>query len=83
MRSGPAPVFDRADDGEAQTRPAIAAGGQGIGLGEVLEQFRLLFCRHADATIRDGKLDPVAAVPHLAHPQRDLALFREFAGIAQ
>jgi hypothetical protein len=26
---------------------------------------------------------PVASVRHLAHPQRDLALFRELAGIAQ
>jgi hypothetical protein len=33
--------------------------GQGISLGEVLEQLRLLFGGQADAGIRDGKLDPV------------------------
>src|SRR5215510_7136949 len=32
-----------AGDGETEPCPAIAARGQGIGLGEVLEQFRLLF----------------------------------------
>jgi hypothetical protein len=37
----------------------------------------------ANAGIRDGQLDPVAAVGHLAHPQGDLALFRELTGIAQ
>jgi hypothetical protein len=37
----------------------------------------------ADAAIRDRELDPVASVPYLAHPQRDLALFRELAGIAE
>src|SRR5215472_15181448 len=30
-----------AGDGKAEPRPAIAPRGQGIGLGEVLEQFRL------------------------------------------
>jgi hypothetical protein len=34
----------------------------------------------ADAGIRDRKLDPVASVRDLAHPQRDLALFRELTG---
>src|SRR5262249_52693180 len=72
-----------AGDSKAEPRPAIAPRGQGIGLGEVLEQFRLLFCGHTDAAVRDGKLDPVAAVRHLAHPQRDLALFRKLAGVAQ
>src|SRR5262249_58714631 len=38
---------------------------------------------HSDAAIRDSKLDPVASVRHPAHVQRDLALFRELAGIAQ
>src|SRR5262249_44974916 len=33
--------------------------------------------------IRDGKLDPIAPVRHLAHPQRGLTLFRKLAGIAQ
>src|SRR5262249_54635634 len=35
------------------------------------------------AAIRDGKLDPVASVRHLAHSQGDLALLRELAGVAQ
>src|SRR5262245_23598738 len=68
---------------KAQAGAAVAARGQGVGLGEVLEQFRLLLGGQADAGIRDRKLDPVASVRHLAHPQRDLALFRELAGIAQ
>src|SRR5262249_20024578 len=72
-----------AREGKAEPRPAVAARGQGIWLGEVLEQLRLLFGGQADAGIRDGKLDPVAAVRHLAHPQRDLALFRELTRIAQ
>src|SRR5262249_55488911 len=52
-------------------------------LREILKQFGLLFGAQADAGIRDGKLDPVTSVRHLAHPQGDLALFRELAGIAQ
>src|SRR5215467_7113771 len=70
-----------AGDGKPEPSAAVAARGQGIGLGEILEQFRLLLCRHADAVIRDGKLDPVASVGHLVHPQRDLALFRELAAL--
>jgi hypothetical protein len=62
---------------------AVAARGERIGLGELLEQFRLLFCREADAAIRDRKLDPVASIRHLAHSERHLAFFRELAGIAQ
>jgi hypothetical protein len=42
----------------------------------------LLQC-HPDAAIRDRELDPVLTVHHLSHPQRDLTLFRELAGIAQ
>src|SRR5262249_13324063 len=72
-----------ARDGKAEPRPAVAARGQGIRLGEGLEQLCLLFGGHADAGIRDRKLDPVAPVRHLAHPQGNLALFRELAGIAQ
>src|SRR4029450_9303588 len=64
-------------------RPTVAARGQGIGLSEVLKQFRLLLRRHADAGIHNGKLDPVASVGHLAYPKGDLALLRELAGIAQ
>jgi hypothetical protein len=35
--------------------------GQGVGLGKILEQFRLLLRGHADAAIRDRKLDLAAA----------------------
>jgi hypothetical protein len=72
-----------AREGKAEPRSAVAARGQGIGLGEFLEQLRLLFGGQADAGIRDGKLDPVASVRHPAHPQGHLALFRELTGIAQ
>jgi hypothetical protein len=47
---------------KAESGSAVASRGQGVRLGEILEQFRLLFCREADAAIRDGKLDPVASV---------------------
>src|SRR5262249_2548704 len=70
-----------AREGKAEPRPAVAARCQGIGLDEVLEQFCLLLRRHADAAIRDRKLDPVAAVRHLAHAQGDLAFFRELTGV--
>src|SRR5262249_45756477 len=72
-----------ARDGEAEARAAVPARGERICLGEVLKQLRLLLRGQADAGVRDRKLDPVAAVRHPAHPQRDLALFRELAGIAQ
>jgi len=39
----------------SEPRPAVAARGERIRLGEFLEQFRLLFRRQADAGIRDGK----------------------------
>ena len=58
-----------AREGKAEPGAAVAARGEGIGLGEFLEQFRLLFGGQADAGIRDGKLNPVASVRHLAHPQ--------------
>src|SRR5262249_1037207 len=66
---------------KAEPGSAVTARGQGIGLGEILEQFGLLLRGHADAAIRDRKLD--ASVPHLSYPQGDLAFFRELAGIAQ
>src|SRR5262249_40809429 len=72
-----------AGDREAQPGAAVAARGQGIGLGEILKQFCLLFRCHADTAIRDRKFDPVAAVRHLTHPQGDLTLLRELAGTAQ
>src|SRR5262249_2366023 len=85
-RRGPAPAHqarELAGDRKAKPRPAVPARGQGIGLGEILKQFRLLLRRHTDAAIRDRKLDPVASVRRLAHAQRDLALLRELAGIAE
>src|SRR5262249_20901301 len=42
-----------------------------------------LLRRHANAAIGNRKLDPVASLRHLAHPQSDLALLGELAGIAQ
>src|SRR5262249_24069098 len=72
-----------ARDGKAEPRPAVTPRCQGIGLREILKQLRKLFRSHADTAIRNGKLDRVAAVCHLAHSQGDLALFSELAGIAQ
>src|SRR5262249_39164522 len=54
-----------------------------IGLGEILKQFGLLLGREPDPGIGDGKLDPVTPVGDLTHAQRDLAVLRELAGIAQ
>src|SRR5260221_9625774 len=51
-----------AREGKAEPRSAVAPRGQGIGLGEFLKKFRLLFGGQADAGIRDGKLDPVTSV---------------------
>jgi hypothetical protein len=47
---------------KAEARPAIAARGQGISLGEVLEQFRLLLGAQADATVGDGKPEALAVM---------------------
>ena len=63
--------------------PPKSLRGRGIGLGELLEQLRLLLRRHADASIGNGKLDPVASIGHPARLQLDLALFGELARIAQ
>jgi hypothetical protein len=40
-----------AREGKAEPRPAVAARGQGIGLGEILEQFRLLLGGEPDAGV--------------------------------
>jgi hypothetical protein len=57
-----------------------------VGLTFPLKRCRLLRCIYrfleADAGIGNCKLDPVASVRHPAHPQGDLALFRELAGVA-
>jgi hypothetical protein len=68
------PVFNEQLEA-SETRTGWTVGG-GI-------QFGLLFGGQADAGVRDGELDPVASVRHLAHPQGDFALFRELTGIAQ
>src|SRR5262249_13916716 len=57
-----------AGDSEAEPRAAVAARRQGIGLGEILKKFCQLLRCHTDAGIGNRKLDPVAAVRHLAHP---------------
>src|SRR5262245_63749845 len=71
-----------ARDGEPKPGAAEALRGRGIGLAELLEQLSLLLRTHADAGVRDGELNPAASVGDLSHPQRDLALFGELAGIA-
>jgi hypothetical protein len=55
-----------AGDGEAQSGAAEPLGGRGVGLGEFLEQLRLLFRRHADAALGNGELDLVPSVGQLA-----------------
>ena len=64
-------------------RAAEALCGRRIGLGESLEQPRLLLRRHADAVIGHGELDPVASVDQPSHLELYLALLCELAGIAQ
>src|SRR5262249_1879623 len=66
--TSPPIMRELARDGKPKPGAAVAARGEGIGLGEVLKQFRLLLRCHADAAVRDGKLDPLASVRHLAHP---------------
>src|SRR5215813_1586381 len=46
-------------------------------------QLRQLLGRHADASIGHAELEPVASVDDLSHPQCDLPLLGELAGIAQ
>jgi len=57
--------------------------GRGIGLAELLEQLGLLRRSHANASVRDGKLDEAAAIAHLACRKLDLARLGELAGIAE
>ena len=72
-----------AGDGKPEPRAAEVLRGRGFGLGEFLEQLRLLLRRHANAGIGDGELDEAAAIVHLACRKLDLACFGELAGIAQ
>jgi hypothetical protein len=51
VSSPPHHARELAGDRKAEPRPAVAARGQGIGLGEILKQFRLLFGGQADAGI--------------------------------
>ena len=62
-----------AGDGEAQSGSAEALRRRGVGLGEFLEQLRLLLGCHADAGVGDGTVrsndrrrSPCAAQPHHA-----------------
>src|SRR5262245_61143585 len=72
-----------AADGEPEPCAAELLRGGCIGLAKFLKQLRLLLERHADAGVGDGQLDEVAAIAHPAPAQRHLALFGEFASIAQ
>src|SRR5262252_7976400 len=72
-----------AREGKAEPRAAEALSGRGIGLGELLEQLRLLLRGHANTGVSDRELDPVATVGDPARPQPDLAFLGELAGIAQ
>src|SRR5262249_43207581 len=72
-----------AGDGEPEPSAAETLRGRGISLAELLEQFCLLLRSHADAAVRDRKLDPAASVGDSARSQRDLTFLGELAGIAQ
>ena len=72
-----------ARDGKAQAGAAEALRGRGVGLGEFLEQFRLLLGRHADAGVGDGELDEARAVARPARGKLHLARVGELAGIAE
>src|SRR5262249_18683314 len=71
-----------AGDAQAEAGAAVLPCGRRIGLGELLEQLGLLLRTHADASVGDRQLNPVATVSDPARPQRDLALLGELKGIA-
>src|SRR5262245_11097902 len=71
-----------AGDGKTETGAAETLRGGFIRLAELLKQFGLLLSRHADASIGEGHLNPVAAVPDPTCSQLDLAFFCKLAGIA-
>src|SRR6516165_3987257 len=81
--TSPPIMRELARDGKAEPRAAEALSGRGIGLGELLEQLRLLLRGHANTGVSDRELDPVATVGDPARPQPDLAFLGELAGIAQ
>src|SRR5215831_16011295 len=72
-----------AGDGKAEPGAAELLRGCGVGLAELLEQLSLLLRSHANASVSDRELDPVATVGDPARPQPDLAFLGELAGIAQ
>src|SRR5262245_6210776 len=72
-----------AREGKSEPRSAEVLSGRGIGLAELLEQLGLLLRSHANASVRDGKLDEAAAIAHLACRKLDLARFGELTRIAQ
>jgi hypothetical protein len=69
-------------DGKAEPRTAEALRRRGIGLAEFLEQLRLLVCRHTDAGVGNGHLDPVATVADPPRSKLDLTLLGELTCIA-
>src|SRR5438552_573093 len=72
-----------AGDGKPKPRAAVALCRRGLGLGKFLKQLGLLLGRHADTSIHNGELEPAASVRHFLHPQSDVALLGELAGIAE
>jgi hypothetical protein len=51
-----------ARDGKAESRTAEALCGRRVGLAELLEQLGLLLRCHADTSVSDRELDPVATL---------------------
>src|SRR5262249_4051208 len=72
-----------AGDGESEPGAAKTLRGGGFGLRKFCEQLRLLLRRHADATVGDRDLDPVASIDEPPCLEIDLAVLCELAGIAQ
>ncbi len=72
-----------ARDRKPQPRAAILARGGGVGLGEGLEEARLLLFSHADARVPDLEAYGyrVSPVPGERGPQDDLSLFGELHGV--
>jgi hypothetical protein len=69
-------------DRKSKTGAAEALRRRGFGLAEFLEQLRLLVCRHADAGVGNGHLDPVATVADPPRSKLDLTLLGELTCIA-
>ena len=73
-------------DGEAEPGAAVAARGRAVGLGEGLEEPRLLLGRDADAGVADGEAQGQLAVrlrrPRRLDPHEHLAAARELERVA-